>query len=310
MNIPKGFKPKENLDEGTEELRKERPPPKVPDLNYLIYEGVEIIEEKGSYKECAFDLQVEFGQDDMIGANYITSETCPGKEKKKIIGLEETEDIIPLDGTELALRHIYIYCKINDPLETIEKTFFGNPPGLEHSTCYWENKFILKDQKILKKKVDWEKEGVLARISIGRIACKGEEEGIYYNLTEGELECSIKNKIFESRTMKLWEVLPFTKKEKEILSNFENFNMYYRFSKPNHHILDFGINKKKGMYRVELDIKNRASFDEELLSSIAPETIWPAKNLFNYLNLSKKIAEAKREVCEVNSRTWEGKRIN
>ncbi|MBM3200523.1 hypothetical protein FJZ53_06295 [Candidatus Woesearchaeota archaeon] len=221
---------------------------------------------------------------------------------------EREKGLTYIDGQFLGLDYINIRSTIKNPVEAIEQIFSANPLGYKslpfQHTQFVLDKQIRKDDPLLKD-VEQFRESLI----IDRISCDYTEKEDFYKLTLGNFYSIVKSKdiavhkdyrkrlkkflgIKEKtfHTMSIYEVLPFTKREKEILSGMEHFEISYRFPRPGEdayreskHTFRFVIKKTEGKYELEFDMH------DGFTSGLDLKSIWPAERLFDYLNSERKM---------------------
>ncbi|MBM3199874.1 hypothetical protein FJZ53_02965 [Candidatus Woesearchaeota archaeon] len=93
-------------------------------------------------------------------------------------------------------------------------------------------------------------------------------------------------------------MLPFTEKEKEVLSSVKDMKISYRFPRPDDkrkhpdsgHLFTFEIKKEGELYGVRINV------DDGFLEGLDWESIWPAKNMLKYIR--------KERNPVLNNETW------
>jgi len=301
MKIPKIFIPERNLDLKLEELETLKEKKTSIDLHELIYEYIGF---------------TDFSQDN----NHIHCVKLDFKEGTELILDYENRStgykiLKRLENAELGLSDVEIKTLVEDPLEIISHTFSENPLGYK-SLPFDRIEFVLEDNVALQKSKNNKFRLVNNRLVLGRMCFDYKEEGDYYLINNGEF-CDVvrsKSEPLRSRIKKnkglkdkllgyltthslgIYEILPFTEEEREILSKLKEFNVSYRFARPDDdkpdygHLFNFEIKKEENMYGIKMDV--RAGF----LEGLDLKSVWLARNMLKYVSQKRSL--------EVNNETW------
>ena len=297
MEIPTNLIPNKNLDLKIEELKKERSA-KIPNLKDLIYEGIELVDFRGSKDHRHSYADFEFNENTKILLTY----TSKGHSGKKLMRIE---------GSDLGLYNIKITTTVKNPINSIEKIFskksFMNKSLIPQLTDFRIEE--MRIPKIKKKKLKKSKCIPLKdTLIMDRIAFEYSNKEDYYKVSEGRFVYIIWINELERESvlgdLNIYQILPFTEKEKEILSNLKVFRIDYHFPRPkeyvkeekrHRHIFKSLIRKEGDMYKLSMSI------DEGYLSGLDLESLWPAKNLIDYINSKKKMILLKKKAYKIST---------
>lgn len=311
MKLPTVFTPDKNLDEKVERVIKQKT---ISTFASLIYDSLQVIknvDNERTYEDFSYSAPFQFNEGTKIVLAY-----------KNQPFFEREKGLTYIDGYSLGLGHISIKSTIKNPVEAIEQTFSANP--LEYKSLPFQqtqstlNKLVEKDNPLLNGAKQFRESLV-----IDRIACHYLEKENCYKLTEGNFYLVVKTQSIcrpknyreklkkilgvkeeTFRTMSIYEVLPFTEKEKEILSGLEEFEISYRFPRPNEdadleskHLFRFRIKKTGDKYETDLDIS------DGFTSGLDLKSIWPAEKLFDYLNSERKMVRYNEKISRYAPKT-------
>lgn len=301
MKIPEIFIPDKNLEQKTEELIKDST--KILSLKDLIHEGVDTIGYRGGETKCIFNVIFKLNNGTKVSLHYTPE---PFYEKNLTL----------IEGSNLGLESVEIESMIKKPIETIQHTFSENPFNykelpFQHTEFELEDRIIPKVRKRIFKK---NKPIILYGdgLVIDRMAFESEDQGESYKINTGHfyrivrsknvgVKKCLKDRVLEAlrdkilggklcfHTMSIYQVLPFTEKEEELLSSLKKFKAAYRFPRPksdekdSKHLFDFEIEKKEDEYEVFIRIS------DGFASGLDIKSIWQAENLFDYLKVTKPI---------------------
>lgn len=305
MKIPNIFIPEKSLEQKTEELTKENT--KIISLKDLIYEGIEIIGSRSGETKCIFEVIFKLDNHTKVSLYYASG---PFYEK----------DLTLIGGSNLGLESVVITSTIKNPIEAIEQTFSGNP--FNYNELPFQNtEFELEDRiipKVKKRRFRKSEQTIFnGRLVIDRMAFEPEDQGESYKVNTGHfyrivrsknvvINRGIQDKITDMlfggslcfHTMSVYQALPFTEKEKELLSSLKKFKTCYRFPRPegdkedSKHLFNFEIEKKEDEYEISIRIS------DGFASGLDLESVWQVENLFDYLKITKPISYYTVEACK------------
>ena len=302
MKIPKVFMPEIGLEEKTESLLGKNT---VSKFKNLIYDSLQVIRnmdgEKAS-EDFSYSASFQFNE----GTNIIF-----GYKNKPFF--EREKGLTNIDGYFFGLDYISIKSTVKDPIAAIEQTFSTNPFEYKslpfQETSFALNKTIRKDDPLLKIERQHGPLTLGGSLIVDRMVCNYHKKEDCYELTIGDFYRIVKSqdirkpKNFSEKlkralgvkeetfhTMSIYEVLPFTEREKYLLSNMEYFEIGYRFPRPYEDadreskcIFKFMIKKTGDKHELDFDMS------DGFTSGLDLKSIWPAEQLFDYLNSKRKM---------------------
>jgi len=257
----------------------------------IVYDGLELIANEDPEHED-YNVKFTFGADIEVSLYYSSREFWE-------------DNLTRLPESKFGLGRIKIECYVKNPVETIEKTFEGNPFNygylpFDHAE-FFSKDFVLPK---VREKDNW---------VIDRLICSY-KNGIYsgyFGKIERKQSCSVpkglkarilhKLRLEEVRQfLGINQVIPFTEKEKIILSNLAEFevrNRFPRYNKDPHneskHIFNFKIKKEDELFNLNMDVQ------EGFTSGFDLESLWMVENLFSYLDSTKMFVPYDEEVKKV-----------
>ncbi|MCG2717842.1 MAG: hypothetical protein L6408_03275 [Nanoarchaeota archaeon] len=332
MKLPKTFKNYKNVEEN---IHKVLNPEYVKPATFkeLVYRGAGIVNAEHPKRkdnleavlDTRYGVESKFDDDTKIFLQYARY-------------ADRGEELTLLPGSELSLRYISIETQTNNPLDLIEKTFSDRLyPDIDWMP-FGGVKFVLTEDYLIKGKIPkigkyWlRKKNPLyypstENIFIDKLMLEHvKEKRDEYSSIMGHFgriyrapSCIITQKTLFERTFgeivrsytDIYNSLPFTEKEREILSNMKEFKTSHRFPKlyiytkpereidKKEHSLEFKINKKNDKYVIKLALFDGWANGFEL------ETLAPAKDLTEFIMENMKFRKYEEKVFkhECNVRT-------